>query len=296
MTLRHLEIFLAVAETGSMRKAAEQLYISQPTVSGAIREMEEEYDVLLFERLNQRLFITPEGRQLTIYARELLSLFHEMEYTLRHSSDHAILRIGATLTVGTCVLPEILRQLEEQKHIPTSVQVENTRTIVQRLAEGALDIGFVEGEVHHPDLVVLPVMADSLTAVCAHAAPPMTLAELCQTYPLLMREKGSGTREMTDRILAKKGISCDIRWECSNTQTLLQAAESGLGVTIISRLLAADAIAAGRLFEIPLTDCELRRSFRLVWHKNKFQGDSFLAFCHLCRQYAAACHQEIVKG
>ena len=141
MTLRHLEIFLAVAETGSMRKAAEQLYISQPTVSGAIREMEEEYDVLLFERLNQRLFITPEGRQLTIYARELLSLFHEMEYTLRHSSDHAILRIGATLTVGTCVLPEILRQLEEQKHIPTSVQVENTRTIVQRLAEGALDIG-----------------------------------------------------------------------------------------------------------------------------------------------------------
>ena len=123
MTLRHLEIFLAVAETGSMRKAAEQLYISQPTVSGAIREMEEEYDVLLFERLNQRLFITPEGRQLTIYARELLSLFHEMEYTLRHSSDHAILRIGATLTVGTCVLPEILRQLEEEKHIPTSVQV-----------------------------------------------------------------------------------------------------------------------------------------------------------------------------
>lgn len=236
MTLRHLEIFLAVAETGSMRKAAEKLYISQPTVSGAIREMEEEYDVLLFERLNQRLFITPEGRQLTIYARELLSLFHEMEYTLRHSSDHAILRIGATLTVGTCVLPEILRQLEEQKHIPTSVQVENTRTIVQRLAEGALDIGFVEGEVHHPDLVVLPVTADSLTAVCAHAAPPMTLAELCQTYPLLMREKGSGTREMTDRILAEKGISCDIRWECSNTQTLLQAAESGLGVTIISRL------------------------------------------------------------
>lgn len=132
MTLRHLEIFLAVAETGSMRKAAEGLYISQPTVSGAIREIEAEYDVLLFERLNQRLFITPEGRQLTIYAREILSLFHEMEYTLRHSSDHAILRIGATLTVGTCVLPEILRQLEEQKHIPTSVQVENTRTIVQR--------------------------------------------------------------------------------------------------------------------------------------------------------------------
>ena len=110
-----------------------------------------------------------------------------------------------------------------------------------------------------------------------------------------MREKGSGTREMTDRILAEKGISCDIRWECSNTQTLLQAAESGLGVTIISRLLAADAIAAGRLFEIPLTDCKLDRTLRLVWHKNKFQGDSFLAFCYLCREYAAACHQGIVK-
>ena len=179
MTLRHLEIFLAVAETGSMRKAAEQLYISQPTVSGAIREMEEEYDVLLFERLNQRLFITPEGRQLTIYARELLSLFHEMEYTLRHSSDHAILRIGATLTVGTCVLPEILRQLEEEKHIPTSIQVENTRTIVQRLAEGALDIGFVEGEVHHPDLVVLPHGGQS----DCRLRPRRTAHDPCRTLP-----------------------------------------------------------------------------------------------------------------
>lgn len=293
MTLRHLEIFLAVAETGSMRKAAETLYISQPTVSGAIREIEQHYDVLLFERLSQRLYITPEGRQLTIYARELLSLFHEMEYTLRHSSEHAILRIGATLTIGTCVLPEILRQLSAQKPIPTSVQVENTSTIAQRLAEGALDIGFVEGQIHHPELVVMPMMADALTAVCARKQPPMTLADLCGAFPFLMREKGSGTREMTDRLLAEKGLSCDIGWECSNTQTLLQAAEAGLGVTIISRLLAADALAAGRLFEIPLTDCQLHRSFSLVWHKDKFQGDSFLTFCHLCKSYAASLDLEI---
>lgn len=287
MTVRHLEIFLAVVDGGSMRRAAQTLFISQPTISGAIREIEQAYDVRLFERLNQRLHITPQGRQLAVYARQILSLFREMEYTLQHCAAHAILRIGATLTIGTCVLPEILRRLQAQTALPTSVQVKNTRAVEEDLLTGELDIGFVEGEISHPDLVVLPVMQDALAAVVSVPAPPMTLEQFCSTYPLLLRESGSGTRDLLEQQMQQKGIFCQPSWTCSNTQTLLCAAEAGLGATVISRLLTAEALAQGRLHEISLLDCHMMRTFCLVWHKDKFQGDGFLQFCHICKEFGA---------
>ena len=284
MTLRDLEVFLAVYEHNSMRKAAEALYISQPSVSGVIRGIEEEYQVRLFERLNHRLHITPEGEALASRARRLLSQFQELEHSLKASAEHDSLRIGATLTVGTCVLPDILKPMKGPR---TWVLVENTRAIEAHLVKGELDIGFVEGEIQHPDLEVTPIMEDPLIAVCNQPNKgALSLAELCQKYPLLMRESGSGTRSMLEEALTQRGVPWQEGWVCSNTQALLRAAEAGLGVTVISRLLAQDALSAGRLFEIPLSDCQLERSFRLVWHKDKFQGPAFQSFCALCREYA----------
>lgn len=284
MTLRDLEVYLAVYEHNSMRKAAESLYISQPSVSGVIRNIEEEYGVRLFERLNHRLHVTPEGEALANRARRLISQFQELEHSLQNSAERDFLRIGATLTVGTCILPEILRSM---KKLRSWVLVENTRAVEARLVKGELDIGFVEGEIHHPDLEVSAVMDDPLIAVSNTQEPtPLSLAELCQKYPLLMRESGSGTRAMLEEALLRRGVTWNEGWVCSNTQALLRAAEAGLGVTVISRLLAQDSLAAGRLFEIPLSDCQLERSFRLVWHKDKFQGPSFQSFCALCREYA----------
>ena len=284
MTLRDLEVFLAVYEQNSMRKAAEALYISQPSVSGVIRSIEEEYQVRLFERLNHRLHVTSEGEALANRARRLLSQFQELENSLQNSAERESLRIGATLTVGTCVLPEILKPM---KGLDTWVMVENTRAIENRLVKGELDIGFVEGAIQHPDLEVSPIMQDPLIAVCSQPkTSPLTLEELCQQYPLLMREPGSGTRAMLEEALSRQGIAWKEGWVCSNTQALLRAAEAGLGVTVISRLLAQEFLNAGRLFEIPLVDCRLERSFRLVWHKDKFQGPTFQSFCSQCRGYA----------
>ena len=287
MTLRHLEIFLAVYDQQNMRRAAEKLYISQPTVSEAVREIEEEYGVLLFERLNHRLFVTTAGENLAVYARRLLGLFREMEDVLNTSAQRPILRIGATLTVGTCILPEILQRMQEDERTPSTVIVENTRSIEELVARGELDIGFVEGEISRKELVTTPIMEDPLIAVVAHPnLQPMTLEDLCRRYPLLMREPGSGTRAMVESTLQQKGVPYEERWVCSNTQALLRAAEAGLGAAILSRLLAQEAIQQKKLFEIPLTDCAMNRSFRLVWHKDKFQNPSFQCFCRLCREYA----------
>ena len=106
MTIRHLEIFLRVAESESMSTAAKELFISQPTVSGSIAELEKEYNVRLFERLNKRLYITEAGEKLRIYARKMLNLQNEIQRQMSSAEDTTPVRIGATVTIGTSLLPE----------------------------------------------------------------------------------------------------------------------------------------------------------------------------------------------
>lgn len=128
MTIRHLKIFLKVAETGNMSLAAKQLYLSQPTVSQAIRELEEHYDTQLFERLSKRLFITDAGKELLLYSRQVLHDFDKLEQGMVSATHHETLRIGASVTVGTCLLPFFLQDLKkEHPQVVTTNCVTNTR-------------------------------------------------------------------------------------------------------------------------------------------------------------------------
>ena len=154
MTLRNLRIFLSVADCGSMSEAAKKMHIAQPSVSGTISEIEEQYQVRLFERLGRRLYITPTGEQLCEYARHILSAFDSMEQRLRNADDTDMLRIGATVTVGTCILGDVLkRYIAETGHPAPRVLVDNTQVIEQQLLKSELDAAIVEGSISSPDLV-----------------------------------------------------------------------------------------------------------------------------------------------
>lgn len=115
MTIRHLRIFIMVAESGSMTMAAKLLFISQPSVSQAIREIEENYGVKLFERLSKKLYITESGQLLLEYARHIVKSFDEMEVELKNTGKSIRLRIGATITVGTCMLPPMIQEFEKKQ-------------------------------------------------------------------------------------------------------------------------------------------------------------------------------------
>ncbi len=172
MTIRHLRIFIAVAETGKMGLAAKQLYIAQPTVSQVISDMEKSYGVKLFERLSKKLYITPQGERLLSYARHIVSLFDEMERSMRNSSAQVLLRVGATITVGACVLSPIIHRYEELFPLSqVQVFVDNTRLIEEMLLESQLDVALVEGLVESPDLCMLPVIEDELVLACAPDHP-----------------------------------------------------------------------------------------------------------------------------
>ena len=169
MTLRTIRIFVTIAEEKTMHAAAKKLYISQPSVSQAISELEKEYHVQLFERLSQRLYITAAGEKLLAYAYRLLRTYEDMEQLLISQGTYQCLRLGASVSVGTCLIPELAGQLKiRHPDIDLQVTVNNTSRIEQMLLESQLDAGIVEGTIVNPGLLCTRVCEDELLIV----APP----------------------------------------------------------------------------------------------------------------------------
>lgn len=287
MTLRNLRIFLAVADCGSMSEAAKKMHIAQPSVSGTIGEIEEQYGVRLFERLGRRLYITPTGTQLREYARHILSMYDAMEQRLKNADETDLLRVGATVTVGTCVIGGALKQYMQETNNPApQVVVDNTRVIEQMLLKSELDVAIVEGKVSSPDLVTQFMMNDPMALVCAPDKNPfgnrkaVRLADL-EEIPFILREKGSGTRDVFESAMPR----LNIQWVCNNSEAILRGTEMGFGMTVISRRLASERLRSGSLMEIRVTDASLERQFSIVWHKNKYLGTSLQQFIDICAQY-----------
>ena len=289
MTLRHLNIFVAVAQTGSMSRAAERLFIAQPSVSQAIGELERHYGCKLFERLSRRLYITEAGRQLLGYARHILSLRDELERQALRSADSPRLRLGATITVGTCVLCDLIAAMRrELPAVDAAVQVANTAEIEDRLLRSELDAALVEGRVRSDELVARPVVEDELALVTApdhpFAAVKSVDLETLSGEPLLLREPGSGTRELLVAQLNARALPVRETWTCSNSEAIKNAVRAGMGVTVISRRLVQRELDGGLLVETALSGCTLRRDFSLVYHRDKYLGDAMRAFIGCCER------------
>ena len=269
MTIRHLKIFIAVAETGKMSLAASKLYLSQPTVSQAIHELEEYYGVLLFERLSKRLYITEAGRCLLFAARKTVLSFDELSLQMQNESQNEHLRIGATITVGTCLLPRLLEDLERQHpNTDTFSYIGNTETIEKMLLHAELDIGIVEGVVQSPELISIPVLRDYLVLACSAEHPlaqrsSFTSADLME-QDFVMREKGSGTRALFEQFLLENNISIHCKIEA-----------------VISVRLIEKEIKEGTIHILHHPTSAWDRTFNLVYHKDKYITESIESLRHL---------------
>lgn len=274
MTIRHLRIFIAVAETGQMSRAAQRCYLTQPTVSQAIRELEEHYDTLLFERLSKRLHITPSGLKLLGYARKLVAAYNQLEESMQGESLKKHLRIGATMTVGACLLPELLNSLQrELPMLELYSYIANTSLIEKQLLDASLDIALVEGVVKSPDLISIPVIDDYLVLACSEkhdfaSREHIFLKEL-EGYSFVMREQGSGTRSLFEQYAADNHLKLNVACESNSTEAIKNAVmENGYLAVISARLLRNEA-REGRIHLYRSKDHLWNRYFNLVYHKDK---------------------------
>lgn len=293
MTRRDLEIFVTVADCGKMSEAARRLYITQSSVSQAVGEIEREYGVLLFERLSRSLHLTDVGRECLAYAKRVLALQREMDEFLRFSSQSSRIHVGATVTVGTCVISPILLELgRELPDVRADVLVANTHILEEKLLRSELDIALVEGVVKHPDLVSQAVIRDHLVLVCGPGHPfagrRQVSAEELSGQPLILREPGSGTRaQVEDQLLARR-VPMDVVWDCYNSEAIKNAVMDGHGISLISRRLVASECESGRLWAADVPELNLSRSFDLVYHKDKFLGSALRAFIARCQAFGEA--------
>ena len=166
MTLRHLRIFVAVAESLNMHAAAKQLYIAQPAISQAISELENHYNVRLFERLSKKIYITPAGSQFLFYAKHILSLFGELEQQMNDTTAYTEVKIGATITIGTCLMNHILHEFQScYPQAEVRVSINTPDYLGPSLARNELDIALVESLPTRPDLIFEPFLDDEMVLV-----------------------------------------------------------------------------------------------------------------------------------
>lgn len=281
MTLRHLRIFSEVCRQESITLAAERMNMAQPAVSYAIRELESYYGTKLFERMNRRLYITESGEQLLLYADSILSQFDEARDVLRDVHAVTKVRVGTNVSFGISRFPEMLSEFSKQyPQIPLYTRVENSRQIEQHLMRNELDFGIMDYPLNPRFFVCHPVGRDIMTAVCAcsyEIRNRVTLEELCE-YPLLLREKGSGSRNMTEEFVEKYKRKLNILMESISVQSLIEVCSKGLGVLMISKSIVAPFMENYKLKEIKIQNTEVTREYYFVHHKSKFLTKSMKAF------------------
>jgi DNA-binding transcriptional LysR family regulator len=267
LNLHHLRVFAAVAEQRGFSRAAAALHLSQPAVSKAVRQLEREAGVPLVERAGRASRLTPAGEKLAARARELFAVETVAEEELRalRGLEAGSLRVGASTTIATYMLPPILARFHDSHPaIALRVVSANTRAITRALLERRLDVALVEGPVEHPRIEARRWRSDELVLI----APPdhrLVRRRKVRAHELLaerfvVREQGSGTREVAERALSKHGVHPSVALQLGSTEAVKQAVAAGLGLGIVSRYAAADQLALGRIALVRLHDVELGRA------------------------------------
>ncbi len=288
MTLRHMKVFVAVCELNSITKAAEKLYITQPAVSCAIKELEDYYGIKLFDRISKRVYLTEAGHNLLDYAEHIVSLFNEMEYKVRNSDKIGKLRIGSSITIGTSFLSVYVSKFKAlYPQIDVHVTIDSSDIIEKKILQNELDFALVEGIVHLENIIYKPYMDDELVIICSFDHPfckaKVVTTEQFLLESFLLREKGSGTRELFDNVLASLGYSVIPTWESTSTLALINAVINGLGISVLPYTLVKERLNDGNIVTIQIDGLKFNRKFNIIYHKNKFLTESTKAFIELCK-------------
>ena len=259
LPLHLLRLFWTVAEHRGFSRAAEALRISQPAVSKGVRELEEQVGTPLLDRGPGGVRLTEAGEALAVRARELFAVERAAEEELRaiRGLHRGSLGVGASTTVATYHLPPVLAAFHARHPgIKLRLASANTQAVLEMLVHRDADIALVEGPVDDPRVEVLPWREEERARVAspghrrARRGKPGEARDLDDEL-FVVREPGSGTRDVAERVLAGLGVAPRRTLEVGSTEAIKQVVAAGLGVAVVSRAAAADQLALGRLHVLP---------------------------------------------
>lgn len=290
VNLRQLEVFAATARAGTVRAAAGQVSRSQSAASATLVELEDTLGVQLFDRVGRRLLLNENGRALLPKAMSLLDRAAELEHLFAAEHD-APLRLAASLTIGECLLPELLADWKTTHPAsPVQLMIGNTSEVIAAVAGFDVDIGFVEGRQTHPQLIVHAWRSDELVII---AAPGHALARGTASARQLgeatwaLRERGSGTREAVERWLLEHVGSLRVDFEFSSPEAIKRLVAAGSALGCLPREVVARELEHGALVELTTRLPRATRRLTIVLHRDKHLGRGAEDFLRHCASFAA---------
>ena len=293
-----LRTFLKVARRLSFTRAAEELHLTQPAVSAHIRKLERAIGGALFEQIGRRVSLTATGEVVYRYAEQMLALESELQAAIADAQEvcQGALAIGTSTTIGISVLPDLLRQYR-QAHplVRLQVRIGNFPEVVHGLLDGQLDVGLIPNEAADDRLddrlESSPVLEDELVLVVApghrwtevgSVSPEDLIGE-----PFVLPGAGSRLRPQVEAVLAPFGVAPDVVAESNSLIAIARVVETGIGVSLISRLAVADELRQGRLCEVALRGIAAPRPVCLLMHRDKHKTPALRAFQALLPPLAA---------
>ena len=288
ITLRQLEVFAEVLKSGSTTQASVMLALSQSAVSAALTDLEGQLGVQLFDRVGKRLVVNEHGRLLYPRALALLEQTIEIEQLFRE--DNGAIRVYASSTIGNYILPAMIaRYRQDFPDLPLELSVGNSQDVINAVLHFRVDIRLIAGPSHSTEIISEPWMEDELVVFAAPSSPltkgPVTLEQLAAS-PWILRERGSGTRELVDYLLLSHLPRFQMAMELGNSEAIKHAVRHGLGISCLSRRVIAEQLQAGTLSEVPVPLPRLVRTLWRVHHRQKHLSNAITRFLHYSDQVA----------
>lgn len=274
MDFNKLKIFVTVAKLGSFTAASERLFLTQPAVSRQVKALEEYFNISLFIRNCNNVILTPAGRQLFIYATKILSLAEDARTSLEEILDKpsGCLNLGASYTVATYILPEILTSFkEEYPNCKVSVSIFNSKKVLEQLLEGMVELGLTGVNPSQSNIVCQPFWTERIKLITAPNHPwvkePPTSPQALTEQLFILWENGSGLRKTVDICLANDGIQLDKMMELSCNESIIRMVEANLGVSLLNEMTISRDIELGLLKSLNLPFLDIKHNFYLVYRK-----------------------------
>ncbi|TCS83464.1 LysR family transcriptional regulator [Tepidibacillus fermentans] len=291
---QYLEVFVMVAEKKNFSRAAEELHMTQPAVSQYIRALEESMGTRLLERSNKYVRLNKAGEIVFHYAKEILGLYVKMQNSVDDLINKATgsIIIGASYTFGEYILPHIIAQLQQNyPEITPSIQIHNTKEIIELVLDHQLDVGFIEGNLKNEHLTSEVILEDEMFIVASPKHPLFKMQkEICisdldkETW--ILREIGSGTREATENFFRMHKLNPKRLREFGSTQLIKESVEAGLGITLLSRWAIEKELTNHSIEIINVKGLPFKRDFSMITN-TPYQIKALKTFIDTLHHYLA---------
>ena len=291
MDIRDLQVFLAVSARLNFTRAAEDVHLSQPSVSVRIRQLEAELGVKLFEQLGKKVALTEAGKLLEPYARRVVAAMDDARNAMNELQglERGSLRVGASTTPGMYLIPKTIAQFKRRyPKVDVHLTVKDTRQIEEGVIQNEFDFGFVGGHLTGEEVNVLSWITDELVLIM----PPghrLTAKRLVKPQDLskeqfIFREQGSASRAVVAAHLRKARIEAEAVMEMANPESVKKAVQNGLGIAFISAFAVEAELKAKTLLTVKVQNLQIRRELKIVYRKDKHLSPAAKAFLDASQQ------------